>query len=65
MHIFIQETYGHNWHIHAQDIVQDQMWKVGKRCMSANAHYNPYQVSLKVSVQDQLFLALERYTQLT
>ena len=52
MYVFIiQETHNHKWHIHDQDIVNDQMSPMGKRCMSAKGHYNPYEVSLRVSVQ--------------
>jgi hypothetical protein len=53
MYVFIiQETRSHKWHVHDQDIINDQMSPMDKRCKSAKGHYNPYQVSLEVSVQD-------------
>ena len=43
------KTNSHDWHVHDKDIVQDQMYSMGKRCKSAAGHYNPYKVSLQAN----------------
>ena len=44
------QSFNHPWHVHVHPEGNDTFAKMGKRCKSLGAHYNPYDVDLAVSI---------------